>query len=36
MWFDPKTIMFLYVLYGGLAARMVWWFDKKDGLAIDI
>ncbi len=32
MWFDPKTPMFCYVLYGGLAAIMVCRKPRKRGL----
>jgi hypothetical protein len=35
MWFDPKTPMFLYVLYGGLAAIMVCRKPRKCGLIED-
>ena len=35
MWFDPKTPMFLYVLYGGLAAIVVCRIPRKCGLIED-
>jgi hypothetical protein len=32
MWFDPKTPMFLYVLYGGLDGLVVCRKPRKRGL----
>jgi hypothetical protein len=35
MWFDPKTIMFCYVLYGGLDGLVVCRIPRKCGLIED-